>query len=54
MKKGAIEKEAVYVHGEVVDFVFEDPHDLVIEGVDRKSQQVVKAAIVSEVLLKIT
>lgn len=47
LKRGATQKGALYLHGEVVDFTFEEPIDLVIEGVQKATQQVIKAAVVS-------
>lgn len=47
LKKGALEKGAGYVKGEVVDFVFDDKADIIIEGSNRAAHQVIKKVVVS-------
>lgn len=47
MKQGALEKGAKYINAEVVDFIFDDPVDLITAGVTRATQRVIKSVVVS-------
>lgn len=47
LRKGALDKGAGYVNGEVTEFVFDEPDDLVIEGVDQATQKIIRGVMVS-------
>lgn len=47
LKRGALEKGAKYVQAEVVNFIFDEAVDLIIEGVRQATQQVIKGVVVS-------
>lgn len=47
LKQGALNKGAGYIKGEVVEFIFSEMPDLIIEGVDPATQKTTKAVVVS-------